>query len=296
LCSIVFFSLAGLAGCTSQPSTINQSVVSATKIATTVDRPVLTSGLLAVLPAPQAPVFRGELTVDQDSGGTYSPLYYGPDLVTLATSVAVHAAFESGRQSGVTNTRQIAADEILEPYLDSIGEMNIADIIASSVQKLDVADRPVIVANEVATGSKPRVNLYAHYQMARDQKAIALYLTGLITIDSSESFTHLVNVVSPAVTGSPVEHWLGNDAQALKIETAALMAEGVRLLLADIRGGLDAVAPRRTVRYRYGGSQVSERASVIETGCDRLAMRNLRNWVLSVPVTGGHCGSVRPAQ
>jgi hypothetical protein len=43
-------------------------------------------------------------------------------------------------------------------------------------------------------------------------------------------------------------------------------------------------APHRTVRYRLGGEERMERAQVLSERCDRLLIRNLRGWLMSVPV------------
>ena len=45
-----------------------------------------------------------------------------------------------------------------------------------------------------------------------------------------------------------------------------------------------AEAPQRTVRYRQGNAERIERAQVLAERCDRLLLRNLRGWLLSVPV------------
>ena len=46
-------------------------------------------------------------------------------------------------------------------------------------------------------------------------------------------------------------------------------------------------APERTFRYVEGGKDRMERAQLVTPGCERVVVRTLRGWLLSIPVRAG---------
>jgi hypothetical protein len=83
-------------------------------------------------------------------------------------------------------------------------------------------------------------------------------------------------------------HWGDDEARTLKAESAQLMALSLAIALAQsdapVAPAGTASAPFRTVRYLQGKKELFERAQVLDEHCGRALIRNLRGWLMSVPL------------
>jgi hypothetical protein len=97
----------------------------------------------------------------------------------------------------------------------------------------------------------------------------------------------VVRVVSrPTGEDEAAQHWALDGAAALKTESAALLAESVRIALDDAARGSapQDAAGQRTYRYPEGGTVKFERAQLVSQDCERRVLKTLRGTLLSVPL------------
>jgi hypothetical protein len=88
--------------------------------------------------------------------------------------------------------------------------------------------------------------------------------------------------------------------ERLKEESADLFARSLEIAWREIGNASrkdDPVRPK-TIRYRQGKSEKMERAELIDTKCNRVVVRTLRGWLMSVPLaepredaTGNECNN-----
>ncbi|MBC7957340.1 MAG: hypothetical protein H7Y33_15890 [Cytophagales bacterium] len=85
----------------------------------------------------------------------------------------------------------------------------------------------------------------------------------------------------------------------LRHESALLLAESVDLVLAELAKGPDATElSQKTIRYPEGGGEKMERAALVGERCDRVLLKTLRGWLMSVPrqvASGTACEGERSA-
>jgi hypothetical protein len=91
----------------------------------------------------------------------------------------------------------------------------------------------------------------------------------------------------PAPVPAVRAHWVAEEGRQLKTVAAGMLAHALTLVH---RHGLpgsageEREAPSRTQRYVQGAVERTERAQVLRASCDRAVLRNLRGWLMSVPL------------
>ncbi len=89
-------------------------------------------------------------------------------------------------------------------------------------------------------------------------------------------------------------HWLADDARRLKFAAAAMLAHALHTAVqhgsappaagAPVQQPAGTAPPMRTHRYLQGSVVRTERAQQLSGDCGRAVLRNLRGWLVSVPV------------
>lgn len=91
-------------------------------------------------------------------------------------------------------------------------------------------------------------------------------------------------VSSPRDVPDPAGHWSARQGQQLREEGARLFAHSLRVAFDEaLRPPLQPDGARKTYRYHEGSRERMERGSLLATHCRRIVIRNLRDWVVSVP-------------
>lgn len=109
--------------------------------------------------------------------------------------------------------------------------------------------------------------------------------------------TPVAAAASAALTGSAPttqasvaqQHWSADNAKALKVETAAMLAHAIDAALTQLprtasTPAAPAEVPFRTHRYLMGDVETMERGQLLARGCDRVLLRTLRGNLLSAAV------------
>jgi hypothetical protein len=127
--------------------------------------------------------------------------------------------------------------------------------------------------------------------MTQDGRALVLENTIVVRrseVKAGPSNTTTVKVVGLPLpeTDSNVEaYWMADEGDALQTVSVNLLRDSLVLALRDMEvSAASGAADFRTVRYREGGAEKMERARIINESESRLVLRNLRGWILSVPI------------
>jgi hypothetical protein len=90
-------------------------------------------------------------------------------------------------------------------------------------------------------------------------------------------------VSSPHAATDARAYWSADSAGKLKTTSAGMLAHALQMaLLPPVKAGEE--PPMRTHRYLQGANERSERAQQVGGDCARAVLRNLRGWLMSVPL------------
>jgi hypothetical protein len=200
--------------------------------------------------------------------------------VGFLAAVFTHALVAQSAQSLEREAKQAHADKMLLPYSAVITRLDSALVTARTVERVKS------IRSSLPVGY--RVTMKPVLAVASDERTLVLD-QAIEVVDPSAPpgspprFAGMVRIVAPPQPDThPQAHWLASDGAAMEEEVVALLAHSVDLALAM---PTSVSAPQRTYRYRQGGLEMMERAQLIGRSCNRLVLRTLRDWILSVPMT-----------
>lgn len=242
-------------------------------------------------PAQQPINWRGMLATDGSSVG--SGAQFGPYPVAgaggLLVAVLTHAAISQGAQSAERQRAQEAADQVLAPYRASLQAWPAERLWAASATLVPGLR---LWTDDAATPPGARIETVPVYTLSQDGSALQLDLAVKWTpAAASPPRVLTVRVVSaPQTRDDAHAHWQADDAAALKASAAALLAHAVQLA---VRHAETPPAPHsvKTHRYLHGRDERAERAERLEGDCARAVLRNLRGWLVSVPLQQAEPGA-----
>jgi hypothetical protein len=126
------------------------------------------------------------------------------------------------------------------------------------------------------------------FYMTQDQTALIIDNTVSVFQAGSERpvYTNTVRVVSRAVeVENEAVFWQRNGGQRLRDASAALFRASVDIVREHALAPVTTVAgAQRTFRYLEGKQDAIERAEPVSEHCGRALVRNLRGWLMSVPL------------
>ena len=237
-------------------------------------------------PPPEPVPFRGVASMD-GVGAPGAMMYPAPGLAGLVAAIATHAVIANSIHQGAKSDIEKAADKILDPYGASLAAFTQRELLQSAAalsrhgapRWLAAADK----ADSWIVTSQPVLS------MTQDRAALVLDNEVSIVAPSGQPvYGNRIRIVSAVHTQEDLAaYWGADDARALKAESARLLAASLDIALdeAGAPRAAGSTGTQRTVRYPEGGKQVFERAEVLKEDCDRLLVRNLRGWLMSVPRT-----------
>jgi hypothetical protein len=104
----------------------------------------------------------------------------------------------------------------------------------------------------------------------------------------------MVKVVSsPIAAENPEAAWHANEGKLFVDTLQGLLAEALEVAMADAQP--EGPAPQKSVRYMLGSKETIERGQLLKTGCQRAVLRNLRGWLMSVPLASPEPSTETPA-
>lgn len=273
--------------------------------------PILRSGALAALlmvvleasassgaswavqvPAPDKVRFKGVAAMDTIGKPGAPVVYPAAGAAGLVAAIITHGVIASAIARGERSDIEKAADKVLDPYQPSLDSFTQRELLqAAAAFSAHGAPRWLAASDQADKVDAWVVASNPMFSMTQDRAALILDNEILIKVPGSKAaYANTVRVVSAVQAHEDLAAWWGDgEARALKEQSARLLAASIDIALdaatAAPAPGEAGVAPaaQRTVRYREGGKEVFERAEILREDCDRLLLRNLRGWLMSVP-------------
>jgi len=243
-------------------------------------------------------LFQGVVNSDDGTGRSANGMMYpAPNLVGFLASVVVHGLIESGAQQSQRSSQQRQADRVLAPYQPVLEGLSAKAVMAEALEAARVPGTSRLLGSEAASSGAATpgtwwIESQPVFSMTQDQTAIVLDHALQVHAPgdaSAEGTPVVVRVVSlPQPSSSMPAHWSDHQGENLRRETVRLLAESLDLALgsAAVAAAQRGAEPHKTVRYTFGSAEKMERGQVVAESCERIVIRTLRGWLMSVPRRG----------
>jgi len=242
------------------------------------------------LPKEEQVVFRGAASFDGAGLDSPAMLYPAPNLAGFLAALATHALILDTQRSNQGKKIQETADQVLAPYRSVLNGYTHRDLMQQALGRSPGAATGRLVESPDRGTGGLIVESLPVFAMTQDQtalildNAVAIYAPGA----ASAAYRNIVRVVSPPQRRTDlVSFWTAGNGEALKAESARLLAESLELALQDMATAQKSGNPHRTVRYFEGTGERMERGQIISDGCRQVVLRNLRGWLMAVPPRPG---------
>jgi hypothetical protein len=269
-----------------------------------------TSSWLLRLPVETHVLYKGAASFDTVGGPRYSGLYPAPNVAGFLAAVITHGVMVEASQARQRKQIQDAADRVLAPYQAILGDFTYRALMQSALEKIATDDSVKVIEPTADAGSAWLVESSPVFWMTQDRRAIVLGNSVTIfrpNTPAAAAYKNTIKVVSDAHEPREVgDLWGDNEGRKLKDESANLLAQSLEIAMREAtQAPSKEDAVHRTFRYTEGHREKMERGQLISERCDRIVMRNLRGWIMSIPVTASTaspptqgCGtsSARPLQ
>lgn len=234
--------------------------------------------LVLTIPSGIAPHWRG-ISPDEAAGTQgLAMLYPAPNAAGFLAAVLTHALLVQAGRSAEQKARQAEANKVLEPHAATIATLSADVLLGAARERLT---EPLLEA-----GRGLVVEMEPRYALAPDRRTLVLdnaVRVHAADMPSEARFETTVRVVStPCDAADPTAHWIADGGLALKRESASMLAHSIQIALSPL-APTDTQA-FRTQRYRFGQQEKMERGQPVATGCSRIVLRTLRDWLMSVPI------------
>ena len=220
--------------------------------------------------------------------GTQIGPYPAFGLAGLLVAIATHAAISQGVQNSERQKAQDEADKVLAPYAPALKAWSPTALWSSALAANST--RPAVVTLQAWDGPPaaappgPVVETAPVYTLSQDEGVLLLDVAvKLVAAPGAAPVDTVVRVISsPHDAADARAHWSADEARRLKDTAAAMLAHALQIALRP--PAADAAAEMRTHRYLQGAVERTERAQQVGGDCSRAVLRNLRGWLLSVPL------------
>lgn len=216
----------------------------------------------------------------------------------LLTAILTHAAIANGVQSSQYQQAQQASDRVLDPYAAALGKWSAGGLWSAT---LAIASPSLEIRGwDGATpkGDGAVVETVPTFSLALDETVVVLDVEIKFVAQGAAPVETSVRVIStPLGSINPRQYWSADEARKLKSTAAAMLAHAVDMARRYAIQSTDSLAPMRTHRYMLGEVERTERAQQLAATCARLELRNLRGFLMSVPIkttSEGECTSPVP--
>jgi hypothetical protein len=236
-------------------------------------------------PKEQRLVYKGLANFDEAAAGS-AMLYQVPNAAGLVAAILTHGAIISSARESQKTKLQEEADKVLGPYLEVLNGYTARALMERAARKMTFGGKTRVLEDNDAAGTDWVVRTDPVFFMTQDQTAIALHNT--ISIhqgDSAAVYQNIIRVNSAPENAADISgFWKDKDGEALKDASSSMFAQSLDIAIADATRGTKPAVAQRTFRYLEGNVQRVERAELVSELCDRVVLRTLRGWLMSVPV------------
>lgn len=243
------------------------------------------------LPQDEQVAYRGVVSFDSAGMGTGSMMYPAPTPGGFLAAVITHGILVESSKASQKQKLQDEADKVLSPYQAILSSYKYKDLMQRALDKVSAGGNKKLIEFSDKPGTDWLIESAPVFSMTQDQSAMILDNVVLIYPPNASTATYqnTIRVVAHAKTGTDlVGAWTENQGETLKEESVNLLTESLNIALGEIAGKPDENSnPHKTFRYLEGNTERMERAQLISERCNRVVIKTLRGWLMSVPSRRG---------
>jgi hypothetical protein len=197
--------------------------------------------------------------------------------------------------TGSTRKVQRAEDaaQALRPYVEVLSGTSLHGLLAAGSSELQRAGLQLDDGRQVPPRGLPALRIAPRIVFAADQRSIsvetAVGLGG--SADNPERAMRVIVHSLPETTNLDIsEHWLRDDARALRSTLAALVATAARTGVQALQAvspatppGAPAGTPQQTFRFRLAAENLYLRGTLVEADCEQVVVDTLLATRVVVP-------------
>jgi hypothetical protein len=250
------------------------------------------------LPKDDNVVYQGVASYDRAGGGAAPILYPAPNVAGFLVGLFTHGVLLESVRAVEKNRIQQVADEVLAPYQKVLSSYKHRDLMQQALDKTDTGGSKRLLEPSEKPSAGLLIDSTPVFSMTQDQTAIVLdnvvsiYAPGAAP---AAAYRNIIRVVSkPETRTDLVSFWTANDGDVLKAQSVSLLAESLDLALIELATVQEHDRPQRTIRYLEGTAERMERGQIVHERCDKVVLKNLRGWLMSVPVKSGASAAAAP--
>ena len=217
-------------------------------------------------------------------------MYPGP-LPAALVGVLAHGVIESQKQARERKSKNTLSDLVLAPYQPSLSHFTNAELMRRALDGLATHGDKALIRFAERAGPGWLIECAPQFFMTQDARALVLQNSIVIHSPDAASpatFKNVVEVVARprGSVGKDSENtWMIEDGALLASVSVDLLRESVNLALSELHGDFAGhAAAYHTVRYPRGGAERMERAQILRASRERVVLKTLRGWIMSVPV------------
>lgn len=240
------------------------------------------------LPKEEKVVYRGVVSFDAAGTGAGNIMYPAPNAAGLLVAIITHGVIMESAREMQKNRMQSDADRVLSPYEAVLKDYSYNDLAQRALKRMTARGTKRLLQVSESPDAERMIEGTPVFFMTQDQSALVLDST--VTIHApgaaTPAYQNTVRVVSKArEEENIVDFWNADQGEALKEQSAILLAEAMDIAVRALLAGASSDGnPSRTIRYMEGKTEKMERGQLMSEHCGRVVIKNLRGWLMSVPV------------
>ncbi len=237
------------------------------------------------LPKDDKVTYRGLVSFDDAGVGAGGMVYPAPSALGFLAAVFTHGAIVESQKQSQKNKLQEQADKVLAPYDSILKDFSHKELMHRALEKTTTAGNKKLVDSTDKAGTDWSIASIPIFSMTQDrsaivlENAIALYPPN-VTVPA---YQNAVKVVSQPKGGAETDFWSANGGSKLKEESAGLLAHSLDIAIVEATNAPGKDSAQKTFRYLEGSAEKMERAQLISEHCNRVVIKTLRGWLMSVP-------------
>jgi hypothetical protein len=243
------------------------------------------------LPKEDKVEYKGVVSFDKAGEGTGTMMYPAgagaAGAVGFLAAIVTHGLIVDNLKDHQKSKIQAQADKVLSPYHTVLDHYTYQELMQAALKLVAFPGNKELIGIAEKSNAKRTIESNPVFSLTQDQRAIIV--ENVISISNSDApsnfvYQNTVRVVSPPREESGgTDFWIGNQGEKLKEESTRLLAYSFDLALNDFTSELKESHPQKTFRYFEGETEKMERGELISDMCDRIVIKTLRGWLMSIP-------------
>jgi hypothetical protein len=250
---------------------------------------LIETGFLLRLPTVEKVAFRGMVDPDKSGGNSTYQMAYpgGAGLAGFLVAIATHGVIEESAKSSRKTKDQEAADKVLGPFGDAISGFSNKELMQLALDRLSIKGVSKLIEATDTSNSGWIVESTPVFSLTQDKSAMVLDVALTVYSSNAPSAGRYQNTIRVVSNSRVVPDADVSDAQQglqIRQDSVDLFAHSLKIALRELALQLtNGAEVQQTFRYQEGSTTKMERGQLLIEGCNRVLIRTLRGWLMSIP-------------